>query len=77
MKDLNAITTLLLLSLISGCTTVDDPGSKMRRQLMLDLREACIEANGGLQMDAIDLYGGRISGNCSAWAHKLAERAYR
>jgi len=71
------IATVLLTCLLLGCATVDDHRSESRRQLMSDLRKACIEANGGLQMDAVGLYGGQLSANCSALAYQKARQAIR
>jgi hypothetical protein len=76
MKHSSATTYLLLTScLLSSCGTVNDPELEFRRQLINDLRKACIEANGGLQMDAVDLYGGQLSVLCSTWAYQQARQA--
>lgn len=69
--------TVLVIYLLSGCATVNDDRSEFRRQLTLDLKKACIEANGGLQMDTVDLYAGRLSTSCSAWAHRQARQTGR
>jgi len=43
-------------------------------QQYLELRRLCIERNGGLRMDTVDLYAGRLSGACSRWAQRHAPR---
>jgi hypothetical protein len=77
MKHGHVTVSVLLVGLLSGCATARDPESEARRQLVRDLRKACIEAAGGTRMDAIDLYGGRLSTGCSAWAYDQARRAFR
>lgn len=68
---------LVLIGLLSGCATAGDPASKSHSQLVLDLRKSCIEAAGGARMDAVDVYGGRLSSACTAWAYQRARQLPR
>lgn len=77
MKHWHMAVSVLIIGLLSGCATVRDSEAEARSQLVRDLRNACIDAAGGARMDAIDLYGGRLSTGCSAWAYDQARRAHR
>jgi hypothetical protein len=63
--------TLLLASAISGCGSFNDSSSESQR-VFIQLMRSCIEANGGARMDAVGLYGGRLSAACAQWAHHRA-----
>lgn len=63
--------TLLFASAINGCSAVTGATSESHR-LFIHLMKSCIEANGGTRMDAVELYGGRLSAACAQWAHQRA-----
>lgn len=38
-----------------------------------ELRRYCIERHGGVAVDAVDVYGGRLSTHCARWAYGRAQ----
>lgn len=66
--------TLVLVSALAGCGTVDESLSESQRLLIRSLQKSCIEANGGARMDAVGLYGGGLSMACAQWAHRQARQ---
>jgi hypothetical protein len=59
-----------------GCrqaAAVDDAPLTPTRTDVVELRRYCIERHGGVAMDAVDLYGGRLALRCSRWAYGEAQ----
>ena len=69
---------MLFAFAVAACASVDrttKTGFESSRQSHYrGLFRACIEQNGGLQMDAIDLYGGRMTSLCSRWAYEQSRK---
>lgn len=71
--------TLLVVGILGGCSSQLDPRDRSddrssRQKLTSEIRRQCIEANGGVQMDAVDLNGGELSRRCSQWAYHRARQ---
>lgn len=62
--------TLVVVSTLNGCSSVNESQSESQRLLFRDLKRSCVETNGGARMDAVGLYGGRLSIACARWAHR-------
>lgn len=74
--------TLLVLGIAGGCSSGQDhryggDDRSSRQKLTAEMRRQCIDANGGLQMDAVDLYGGELNRLCSQWAYRRAREVLR
>lgn len=63
-------TVLAGFLLLSGCSVTGTETGLSERSRVNDLRKTCIEAQGGSRMDAVDLYGGRLSLACTQWAYQ-------
>ncbi|MEQ8485778.1 MAG: hypothetical protein RIB46_15570 [Pseudomonadales bacterium] len=48
-------------------------GSVTGESRVTELRRYCIEQHGGVALDAVDVYGGRLSVRCTRWAYGRAQ----
>jgi hypothetical protein len=74
--------TLLVLGIAGACSSQPDhrylaDDRSTRQKLTAEMRRQCIEAGGGVQMDAVDLYGGELNSLCTQWAYRRAREVLR
>lgn len=71
-----AMTVVLAGLSCSGCRAAGaDPAARQGNPsgVVGELRRYCIEQHGGVAMDAVDVYGGRLALHCARWAYGEAQ----
>lgn len=73
-----AASTLCVSLFMAGCQGGTGASHGVAGSLEFkELRRYCIARHGGVGMDAIDIYAGRLSAHCSRWAYRQVRASGR